>query len=102
MKHALAVLLLALAGASSAQQLPAPERGALLYENHCGQCHSEQMHWRDKRIVTDWASLKVLVRRWQGVAQLNWGDDEVEDVARYLNARFYRFAAPVVQVSRAF
>lgn len=94
MKHALALLLLAAAGASFAQPVPAPGRGALLYENHCGQCHSEQMHWRDKRIATNWEGLKALVRRWQGVAQLNWADDEIEDVARYLNARFYRHPEP--------
>lgn len=102
MKHALACLLLAAAGASPAQPLPTPDRGALLYENHCSQCHTEKMHWRDQRIATDYASLKVLVRRWQGVAHLNWADDEIEDVARYLNARFYRFDPPGVRVSRAF
>ena len=43
------------------------------------------MHWRDKKLVTDWPSLKVQVRRWQGTAQLNWSDEDIDDVARFLN-----------------
>ncbi len=101
MKHALACLALVVGGTAAAQPLPAPGRGALLYENHCSACHGEKMHWRDQRIATDWASLKALVRRWQGVAQLNWSDEEIDEVARYLNARFYRFPEPPVRVSRA-
>jgi mono/diheme cytochrome c family protein len=67
-------------------------RGELLYATHCVTCHTEQMHWRVKKQATDWTSLKVQVRRWQGNASLNWSDDDVAEVARYLNARFYRFA----------
>lgn len=91
MKHPFAALLLALAGSAFAQTAP-PQRGELLYENHCGGCHGQQMHWRAQKAVTDWPSLRVMVRRWQGVAQLGWSDDEIDDVARHLNRRYYRFA----------
>lgn len=111
MKHLAVVAALAaalgsgLADAQSAQSAqtarttetaPAPDtsRGALLYENHCGACHGQQMHWREKRAVSDMDSLRAMVRRWQGVAQLNWSDDEIADVARHLNTRFYRFEDP--------
>lgn len=84
---------LVLVGMASAQ---APlgatgSRGQLLYGNHCIACHNTQMHWRDQKLATDWASLKVQVRRWQGAAQLNWSEDDIDDVARFLNESFYRF-----------
>jgi hypothetical protein len=66
-------------------------RGALLYETHCISCHSTQMHWRDGRVATDWASLNRQVRRWQENASLNWSEDDILEVARHLNERFYRF-----------
>jgi hypothetical protein len=36
------------------------------------------------------------VRRWAQNAGLGWSDDEIADVAGYLNAVHYRFAAPSV------
>ncbi len=66
-------------------------RGELLYSTHCIACHTTQMHWRDQRLATDWASLKALVRRWQGAAQLGWNDDDIVEVARHLNDSIYRF-----------
>jgi len=65
-------------------------RGKLLYDNHCVACHSEKMHWRDGRLVQDWASLKSQVQRFQTAASLGWGDGDVEAVAGYLNATIYR------------
>ncbi len=69
-------------------------RGELLYSKHCAACHSTQIHWRDKKAVKDWASLKAQVRRWQRIGSLSWSDDEIEQVARYLNASYYHYAAP--------
>ena len=57
----------------SAVQAQSPSRGELLYTTHCGACHSTQMHWREKKLATTWDTLKAQVRRWQGVARLEWG-----------------------------
>jgi mono/diheme cytochrome c family protein len=65
-----------------------------LYTTHCGACHGTQMHWREKKLATTWDTLKAQVRRWQGVARLEWGEAEVEDVARYLNETIYRYPEP--------
>lgn len=73
---------------------PAQPRGALLYETHCGACHTTQVHWRERRLVTDWASLSHQVWRWQDNANLSWSPADVDAVARYLNARFYRMPEP--------
>ena len=76
-------------------------RGALLYDAHCVACHTEQTHWLDKRTVTDWPRLKEQVRLWQGNASLNWGEDDIDAVAHYLNARFYHFSPASTAVSLA-
>jgi mono/diheme cytochrome c family protein len=81
---------------------PAPpavtSRGQMLYANHCIACHTTQMHWRDKKLVTDWVGLKGQVRRWQGTAQLNWSEEDIDDVARFLNDTYYRLPAGKVAV----
>lgn len=93
---------LLLAGAAMAQPV-APSRGQTLYELHCIGCHGTQMHWRDRRQATDWPSLVGQVRLWQANALLNWSGDDIDAVARYLNATIYRFpqpAAPIVERTR--
>lgn len=74
--------------------LPNPTRGELLYSTHCIACHNAEVHWRNKKLATDWQSLQSEVRRWQGVSGLGWGDEEVVEVARYLNALHYHYPAP--------
>lgn len=49
------------------------------------------MHWRASRAVTDWTSLRAEVSKWQVVASLAWSEDDVLDVARYLNDTIYHF-----------
>jgi len=89
----LIVLLICLGdpAVASAQARSDPPRGELLYSTHCIACHNAKIHWRDKKVVKDWAGLKVEVRRWQGVAGLAWSDKDIVDVARYLNALHYHF-----------
>jgi mono/diheme cytochrome c family protein len=92
----LPTMLLTLLGATAqaqVQTMPAT-RGALLYENHCGACHSEQMHWRDKRLARDWNTLRAFVRLWQGEARLGWSEEDIDAVARHLNDTIYRYPAP--------
>jgi mono/diheme cytochrome c family protein len=84
------VMLLGSAGAA-AQSAP---RGQMLYDNHCIACHNQQVHWREQRLVTNWESLKHWVRHWQREGRLDWSDDEINDVAQYLNNLFYRFRPP--------
>jgi mono/diheme cytochrome c family protein len=78
--------LLSVAPAAQAQS-----RGELLYSTHCIACHNSQMHRRDKKLATDWNSLKAQVRRWQGAAMLGWPEDDIVDVTRYLNSGFHHF-----------
>ena len=80
--------------AVAAQPVPDNSRGELLYSTHCIGCHSAQVHWRDKRLATDWASLRMQVFRWQMNTGLAWSDEEIVAVTRYLNDLYYRFPTP--------
>ncbi|HEY5994542.1 MAG TPA: hypothetical protein VIU46_08085 [Gallionellaceae bacterium] len=70
-------------------------RAELLYMTHCRACHTEQIHWRDNKLATDWSSLQAQVRRWQASAALGWSNDDITAVTRYLNDTFYHFAVPL-------
>ena len=86
-----ASLLLALAVplGAAAQDI---ERGKLLYQTHCGACHSERTH--DERLrpaVKDLAELRDMVARWVPHSKRHYTLDEIEDIVQYLNESHYRF-----------
>lgn len=87
----LAIPVLIIVGAA-APTARAESRGELLYSAHCVACHTTQVHWRDKKLATNWPSLQAQVQRWQGVAKLKWNDADILDVTRFLNESFYHFA----------
>jgi mono/diheme cytochrome c family protein len=84
---------LMLAAFLAAGQSPGPEqpRGELLYSTYCIGCHTTQVHWREKRLATDWASLKFQVNRWQQNAAPGLGEDDIAAIASYLNGLYYHF-----------
>lgn len=95
-RHLILVIPLAwlgLVAATSAQPQPDAGHGELLYATHCIACHNVQVHWRDQRRVVDQASLLAEVQRWQDNAHLEWSEDDVADVAHYLNLHHYHFPA---------
>lgn len=71
-----------------------PGRGELLYATYCDGCHTVQVHWREKKIASTWVKLVAEVHRWQANARLAWSTDDVEAVARYLNALHYHYPLP--------
>jgi mono/diheme cytochrome c family protein len=84
-------LAAACAALAAAAQLPAPSRGALLYDTHCIACHTKEVHWRERKLASDWESLVAETRRWQRNIGLGWSDEEIDDVVRHLNSTIYRF-----------
>lgn len=78
-------------GLGFAQSATPATRGQLLYDTHCVACHDRQVHWRDARLVTNWATLVAQVRRWQALARLGWSEDDIRQVARHLNVTVYDF-----------
>jgi mono/diheme cytochrome c family protein len=73
---------------------PQQARGEILYRTHCIGCHTTQVHWREKTLVSDWTSLAAQVGRWEKNANLGWSGEDVDAVARYLNAAFYHLPPP--------
>jgi len=69
-------------------------RGELLYNTHCIECHNAKMHWRTNSVVSGWPSLLSEVRKWQQASAQGWRDEDIREVARYLNARYYLLPAP--------
>jgi len=67
------------------------KRGELLYAIHCISCHNSEIHWRGKKLATDWHTLKEQVSHWQSNLGLGWHADDITDVTGYLNAVYYHF-----------
>ena len=69
-------------------------RGKLLYENHCGACHYERVHQRDRghSVVVTLADLRDEVARRAGQTGRPFTLEDLEDVAEYLNRTHYKLA----------
>ena len=87
-------LFCSMCGLACAQVKNDASRGELLYATHCSACHTTEIHWRKQKLATDWGSLVAQVRRWQTSIGLVWSNEEITDVARYLNVLHYGFPAP--------
>lgn len=91
-KRLVSALTLTLALLSGICALAAePERGQLLYENHCTDCHESIIHIRDERKARSSADIRAQILRWQDVLNLSWTPQEVEDVLGFLNDRYYHY-----------
>ena len=53
MRLTLLVLLAVMAALPVHAQTESPSRGQLLYGNHCVECHTTAIHWRDQRLARD-------------------------------------------------
>lgn len=70
------------------------QRGKLLYETHCGGCHYERVHQRDRaksRIKTLADLRDEVVQRAKSTGR-PFSLEDLEDVAEYLNQTHYRLA----------
>lgn len=73
-------------------------RGAALHETHCTACHNKLvdgdgtlLYTRGDRKIHAFPALRTQVQRCQSSQRLQWRDEEVDDVAAYLNAAYYHF-----------
>lgn len=67
-----------------------PQRGELLYNNHCTKCHTSTVHVRQDRRANTIEAIRYQVRRWAKNNALNWSEKEVDDVVSFLNAKYYK------------
>jgi mono/diheme cytochrome c family protein len=83
-------------GAAYAQRSATVEpNGELIYKTYCIGCHTTEVHWREKRLATDWTSLKFQVRRWLDNNGIGLSEDEVTALAGYLNRLYYNFPVSI-------
>ena len=81
----------ALASSAAAADLPDPERGRALYENHCVVCHTSKVHRRYPPSAIDREALRYIVRVWTEEQNLRWSEDDIRDVVEYLNRVYYQY-----------
>jgi mono/diheme cytochrome c family protein len=68
-----------------------PQRGRALYEVRCIQCHDASVHGRQKRVAKNYNDIRGWVARWNKELGGFWGEEEIEDVAAFLNERYYSY-----------
>lgn len=92
---AIAAALCTFHAPAALSQLTKSEKiGPLLYESNCLSCHLAKADWREKHLVTDWPSMKSEIGRWQQTLGLRWNEQQIDQVAIYLNRRYYKLAPP--------
>ncbi|MBK1720645.1 c-type cytochrome [Thiocystis violacea] len=69
----------------------AAEEVDALYQENCTKCHGSEVYTREDRKVTSYDGLVRQVQRCELSLQLTWFDDDIKNVADYLNQRFYHF-----------
>lgn len=69
-------------------------RGQLLYDFACDACHNKGVHQRASRKATNFPELRGFVVRWATELGTQWTDLEIDEVARFLNDKYYHFPCP--------
>ena len=69
-----------------------PDRGRLLYQTYCGDCHYERVHERDAKNtrVKTLADLRDIVAARAPMTKFRFSLDDREEVVQYLNRSHYR------------
>ena len=67
------------------------KNGKLLHDENCLRCHNESKYTREDRMIKNFQELHERIKQCELMAELTWFDEEIDDVAAYLNDQFYRF-----------
>lgn len=65
-------------------------RGQMLYDNHCLHCHAKGVHLRATSKVHSLDDLAHEVKKWASIQHMDWGQEELRDVADYMNRKYYK------------
>lgn len=65
--------------------------GQHLVGKHCQSCHGSEIYTRENRRVQSKQQLASQVKRCELSLGLKWFDEDIEQVADYLNLQFYHF-----------
>jgi len=86
-----AIIIVTASMAGTASFAADAEHGKKLYEKSCGGCHDTKVHTRPNRIVHTYEDLVNRIRFCDTAAKANFSEDDIYDVADYLNDNFYKF-----------
>lgn len=92
--------IMALLSATAIAQLADPERGRVLYENHCVACHTQRVHTRPNRIALTRAEVRAIVDHWQRQQNLIWSEQDTADVVEFLGRTQYKLAPSTDRLSK--
>ena len=67
------------------------EHGKTLQQENCMKCHDDSIYTRNDRKINSRAMLDQQVRHCEQALGLQWFNEDVDDVAAYLNDNFYNF-----------
>ena len=86
-----ALVLLSLPLAAAAEDT---ERGRVLYETYCSDCHYPRVHERprSRSEIQNLSQLRDMVASRATLTNYHFSLDEKEDVVQYLNSSYYKFA----------
>jgi mono/diheme cytochrome c family protein len=71
-----------------------PAKGETLVNENCVRCHGSEVYTRSDRRVTTLSGLNKQVQRCEQMLGLTWFDDDIDNVAGYLNQQYYHFKTP--------
>lgn len=95
MRSVLGVLMVAFGSIAFAASAADADRGKLLYEARCDNCHDQSVHTRGRKVATDFDEVRKYVRRWNINLGSAWGEEEITDVAVYLSGKYYSYKCPI-------
>lgn len=90
----LAVLAIAAALAAGNAHAADAARGRALYDARCGSCHNESVHNDASRKARNFEAARARVADFSAQLKTGWGAAQIDDVAVYLNERYYGFPCP--------
>ncbi|MGB1801148.1 MAG: c-type cytochrome [Gammaproteobacteria bacterium] len=91
MKEFKLIKLLVLFSLSFSAQAVDIENGKKLHNEGCVRCHDETMYTREDRAINNFDELHKRIRNCEIMTDMTWFDEEIDDVAAYLNQTYYRF-----------
>lgn len=62
-----------------------------LYQANCVRCHGSEIYTREDRKISAFEGLERQVQRCELSLGLQWFDENISDVAAYLNHHYYKF-----------
>jgi cytochrome c553 len=89
--HSVISIAVCLLAATSTLQAADLDNGKTLVDGNCTKCHDERVYTRPDRRVTTLEGLNKQVTRCEQSLGLKWFDDDIADVAAYLNQTYYHF-----------